>query len=72
MLPKFHDACKKQLNLVEGQFMDIASPNHPGNYPGNLNCEITLNAASGMVIYIKFKYFVMEGGNCNNDYLLVS
>uniref|UniRef100_A0A1I7RXZ8 Suppressor of lurcher protein 1 n=1 Tax=Bursaphelenchus xylophilus TaxID=6326 RepID=A0A1I7RXZ8_BURXY len=61
-------------NATAGQ---VWSPNHPGFYPRNLDCEYTFNGQPGQIVVIHFQYFDVEGyGQCedttHSDFVLFS
>ncbi|XP_078582053.1 cubilin-like isoform X2 [Branchiostoma floridae x Branchiostoma japonicum] len=50
----------------------IESPNYPGNYPHNRECEWTITVPTGQQIRLNFTTFSIENhANCNYDYLEV-
>ncbi|CAD5206730.1 unnamed protein product [Bursaphelenchus okinawaensis] len=56
---------------------ELWSPNHPGFYPRNLDCEYTFNGKPGQIVVIHFQYFDVEGfGQCEessqSDFVLFS
>uniref|UniRef100_A0AC35FRC4 CUB domain-containing protein n=1 Tax=Panagrolaimus sp. PS1159 TaxID=55785 RepID=A0AC35FRC4_9BILA len=59
---------------TSGQFW---SPNHPGFYPRNLDCEYVFFGKDTQIVVIHFEYFDIEGfGQCedatHSDYVLFS
>ncbi|XP_048481076.1 cubilin-like [Plutella xylostella] len=62
-------ACGGELTSEQGS---IATPNYPGSYPANTNCEWTLKTSPGNRVYITFERFNIEySEGCNKDYLEV-
>ncbi|KAI6182576.1 Suppressor of lurcher protein 1 [Aphelenchoides bicaudatus] len=56
---------------------NLWSPNHPGYYPRNLNCEYIFLGTERQIVIIHFEYFDVEGfGQCedktHSDYVLFS
>lgn len=39
----------------------VVSPNYPGHYPNNSNCDYLIDAGDQTVIVITFKTFQLEG-----------
>lgn len=37
------------------------SPNHPGFYPRDLDCEYVFHGQEGQIVLIHFEYFDVEG-----------
>lgn len=65
---------------LENYFGIIESPNHPNNYPSNINCAWKIKAPLGNKVHIDFDAFSMESGpdyssedqKCRFDYLKIS
>lgn len=49
----FNGTIKKSGNLW--------SPNYPGFYPRNLNCQYIFHDREGQIVLITFEYFDVEG-----------
>ncbi|KAF9421742.1 hypothetical protein HW555_002423 [Spodoptera exigua] len=61
------NACGGTLKSEEGT---IASPNYPGPYPINSDCEWILQASPGNTAYVQFEQFDLEySEGCNDDYV---
>ncbi|XP_050561143.1 cubilin-like [Spodoptera frugiperda] len=61
------NACGGTLTSEEGT---IASPNYPGPYPINSDCEWILKASPGNTAYVQFEQFDLEySEGCNDDYV---
>ncbi|KAE9550587.1 hypothetical protein FO519_006193 [Halicephalobus sp. NKZ332] len=70
-------SCNFAFNSTVQQVGHFWSPNHPGFYPRNLNCEYTFHGKHGQIVVIHFEYFDIEGfGQCvdatHSDYVLFS
>ena len=54
----------------------LASPNHPGNYPHNLNKTETIRVETGRILRLEFTYFaVYVGGSistCTSDFVKIT
>ncbi|KAJ8727242.1 hypothetical protein PYW08_015639 [Mythimna loreyi] len=61
------NACGGALTSEEGT---IASPNYPGPYPVNTDCEWVLKSSPGNSAYVQFERFDLEfSEGCNDDYV---
>ncbi|XP_041372182.1 cubilin-like [Gigantopelta aegis] len=60
--------CGGRINGARGTIM---SPNYPGNYEANSDCEWIISAPVGHYITFSFSAFQLEysSSNCTNDYL---
>ena len=52
----------------------VTSPNHPGNYPYNLEKTETIQVEQGLIISLQFTAFDIEygGPNCPYDHLTIT
>lgn len=65
--------CKRVLTEHRGV---IQSPNYPGSYSENLDCEWKIAAPKGNTIYVEFTDFKMEehyseSAECSFDYVQI-
>ena len=66
---RFTEKCEYRLGGSKGA---ITSPNHPSNYPGNLDCSYYLTLRVGAQIKLKFETFDLEKtSQCDYDYLKI-
>ncbi|KAI6241224.1 hypothetical protein M3Y99_00346300 [Aphelenchoides fujianensis] len=70
-------SCSFKFNSSIAMTGDLWSPNHPGYYPRNLDCEYTFHGTESQIVIIHFEYFDVEGfGQCeestHSDYVLFS
>ncbi|KAI6207398.1 Suppressor of lurcher protein 1 [Aphelenchoides besseyi] len=70
-------SCSFLFNSSVRMSGDLWSPNHPGYYPRNLNCEYTFHGTASQIVIIHFEYFDVEGfGQCeestHSDFVLFS
>ena len=50
----------------------ISSPNYPGNYPSNTNCNWTIEVPEGFTVSLQFNDFLIEPtSSCYYDYIKV-
>uniref|UniRef100_A0A1I7ZVN8 CUB domain-containing protein n=1 Tax=Steinernema glaseri TaxID=37863 RepID=A0A1I7ZVN8_9BILA len=69
--------CQFIFNSTKRSSGNLWSPNHPGLYPRNINCNYVFHGASGQVVAIHFEYFDVEGfqqceDSTQSDYVLFS
>ena len=64
------DICSiNNLNRASGSFQ---SPNYPGNYVDNLQCDVIISVTPGKLVQITFDFFDVEyHSRCNYDFLEV-
>ncbi|KAI6203092.1 Suppressor of lurcher protein 1 [Aphelenchoides besseyi] len=76
-IPVPNTSCSFLFNSSVRMSGDLWSPNHPGYYPRNLNCEYTFHGTASQIVIIHFEYFDVEGfGQCeestHSDFVLFS
>uniref|UniRef100_A0AC34QXB8 CUB domain-containing protein n=1 Tax=Panagrolaimus sp. JU765 TaxID=591449 RepID=A0AC34QXB8_9BILA len=70
-------SCNFAFNSTVQKIGHFWSPNHPGFYPRNLDCEYVFHGKDGQIVVIHFEYFDVEGfGQCedstHSDFVLFS
>lgn len=56
---------------ISGNRGVITSPNFPGKYVSNLDCQWVINVSSGKIVRVTIETMVLEDNQCKNDYLLL-
>ncbi|KAK0425087.1 hypothetical protein QR680_009019 [Steinernema hermaphroditum] len=70
-------SCQFIFNSTKRSSGNLWSPNHPGLYPRNINCNYIFHGAATQVVAIHFEYFDVEGfqqceDSTQSDYVLFS
>ncbi|XP_077988407.1 CUB and sushi domain-containing protein 1-like [Glandiceps talaboti] len=52
--------CTVDLTIPEGGYLDVASPNYPGDYPNNIYCEWVASTVDGTRIFVEHLDFNTE------------
>ena len=50
------------MTLTANAPYDLSSPNFPSFYPSNENCQWTIRAPSGLIVYAHFNHLSLEDG----------
>ncbi|TKR93608.1 hypothetical protein L596_008027 [Steinernema carpocapsae] len=69
--------CQFIFNSTKKTSGNLWSPNHPGLYPRNINCNYIFHGTATQVVVIHFEYFDVEGfaqceDSTQSDYVLFS
>ncbi|KAI1706326.1 CUB domain-containing protein [Ditylenchus destructor] len=72
-----NQSCSFTFNGTVKTWGKLWSPNHPGFYPRNLDCQYVFHGREGQIVLINFEYFDVEGfGQCedstHSDFVLFS
>ncbi|CAK5018023.1 unnamed protein product [Meloidogyne enterolobii] len=72
-----NDSCSFLFDGTINKTGNVWSPNYPGFYPRNVDCQYVFLGAKDQVVFVTFEYFDVEGrGQCDDkaksDFVLFS